>query len=123
MGSARNDKMPHAVSNTTAPSTNHRLFKAKSTSPRIKCWSPGRKAQHTIPGDPAQTRQSLAVLSLKIPAEKPLQAIAPIRGVARFNSQQKLRCNQLIAKVQGSAGVGVAHQLEILLDLIGLLPE
>src|SRR3984885_10525653 len=123
MGSARNDKMPHAVSNTTAPRTNHRLFSAKSTSPRIKSWSPGRKAKHTIPGDPAQTPQSLAVLSSKIPAEKPSQAIAPVSGVASFYSQQKLCCSQLIAKVECSAGVCVTHQLEILLDLIGLLPE
>jgi hypothetical protein len=65
----------------------------------------------------------LHVRASEIPVEKPLEAITPISGIAGFDSEQELSRSQLIAKVQGGAGIGVAHQFEILPDLLGLLPE
>jgi len=44
----------------------------------------------------------------EVAAEKPLEAIAPISGIAGFDPEQELSRNQLIAKIQCGAGIGVA---------------
>ena len=63
------------------------------------------------------------VIASEIPAEKLLETITPICSIAGFDSEQKLGRNQLIAKVQGGAGIGIADSPEILFDLLGPLPQ